>query len=476
MLKMLRAWWQDKLLRGVLKNSSFLFSSNTISAALAMLNSIFTTRLLGVEGLGLVTIVQTFVTNVNRLLSFRMSEVVVKYLGQVLAAGRKELPEQTNESALADQRAAHTAQAAAMVKGIGLVEAATSTLAYLVVLLLASWAALKLVKDPSAVVLIPFYGLMLLANLVYETSAGVLQTHKRFDWLALISTIQSVLTSALILLAFFLSRGIVAILAAYLIGKAFAGIAITILAFRQMNETTGRGWWRASLKLVRDWRSIWSFAINTNLNGTVNLITRDSAYLYLAYLSPAYLAQTYVGYIKLGLSIINFITLPIDPFIWPTYAEITRTIALRQWQRTRSLLKQVSSIAGAWTVAVAAGIAIFGWWLIPLVYGPATLPVYPVVLILLVGYGMANIFNWNRPLLLAFGKPSYPLIVSVCVGVIEILLILLLVPQYGYLMMAAILSAYLTVTVGITAWRGWREISHQEAQDGMAIEPAANDI
>lgn len=59
---------------------------------------------------------------------------------------------------------------------------------------------------------------------------------------------------------------------------------------------------------------------------------------------------------------------------------------------------------------------------------------------------------------------------------IEILLILLLVPQYGYLMMAAILSAYLTVTVGITAWRGWREISHQEAQDGMAIEPAANDI
>ena len=90
MLKTLRAWWHDKLLRGVLKNSSFLFSSNTISAALAMLNSIFATRLLGVEGLGLVTIVQTFVTNVNRLLSFRMSEVVVKYLGQVLAAGHKQ--------------------------------------------------------------------------------------------------------------------------------------------------------------------------------------------------------------------------------------------------------------------------------------------------------------------------------------------------------------------------------------------------
>ena len=111
---------------------------------------------------------------------------------------------------------------------------------------------------------------------------------------------------------------------------------------------------------------------------------------------------------KLGLSIINFITLPIDPFIWPTYAEITRTIALRQWQSTRSLLKQVSSIAGTWTVAVAAGIAYSGWWLIPLVYGPATLPVYPVVLILLVGYGVANIFNWNRPLLLGLRKTVLP--------------------------------------------------------------------
>jgi O-antigen/teichoic acid export membrane protein len=476
MLKTLRAWWHDKLLRGVLKNSGFLFSSNTISAALAMLNSIFATRLLGVEGLGLVTIVQTFVTNVNRLLSFRMSEVTVKYLGQVLAAGDRVQPAGTSGISSTNQAKGGDSQAAALVKGIGLVEAGTSTLAYLILLLLADWAARVLAKEPSMAALFPFYGLMLLANLVYETSSGVLQTHKRFDRLALINTIQNVLTTALILMAFVLRRSVVEVLAAYLLGKAFAGLTISILAFRQMNETSGHGWWRASLKQVQDWRGIWGFALNTNLNGTVNLITRDNAYLYLAYLSPAYIAQTYVGYFKLGLSIINFITLPIDPFIWPTYAEITRTIALRQWQRTRSLLKQVSSIAAAWTIAVAGAIAIFGWWLIPLVYGPSTLPVYPVVLILLVGYGTANIFNWNRPLLLAFGKPSYPLLVSLSVGVIEILLILSLVPEGGYLMMSAILSGYLAITVGITAWRGWHEIRSQEAVDRLLVEPASNDI
>jgi O-antigen/teichoic acid export membrane protein len=66
--------------------------------------------------------------------------------------------------------------------------------------------------------------------------------------------------------------------------------------------------------------------------------------------------------------------------------------------------------------------------------------------------------------------------VSLSFGVVEILLILLLVPQGGYLVMSAILSAYLAATVGVTAWRGWREIRDQEAVDKLLIEPASNEI
>ncbi len=470
MLNHIRSWWQDKLLRGVVKNSSYLFSSNTIAAGLAFLNPIFATRLIGIEGVGLVTIVQTFVSNVNRFLSFRMSEVVVKYFGQALATHQEDTQGSSSAAVIDRQVVKPDAQAAAMIKGIGLMEAATSIAAYLVLLLLASWAARVLIKEPSVVYLIPFYGLMLLANLVYETSTGVLQAHKRFDRIALTNTIQSVLTTSLILVAFILKRGVVEILAAYLIGKAFAGIAITVFALHELNQTLGRGWWRASIREVKNWRGIWGFAFNTNLNGTVNLITRDNASLYLAYLSPAAAAQTYVGYLRLGLSVINFITLPIDPFIWPTYAEITRTTAQRLWQKTRRLLKQVSSIAGIWTFVVAVVTGLLGRWLIPLVFGSDALPVYPVVLILLVGYGIANIFNWNRPLLLALGKPAYPLLVALAVGAVEVLLILWLVPesQLGYLVIAAILSGYLATSVGITAWRGWRETYIQEAQDNLA--------
>ena len=379
---MLRSWWQDKLLRGVLKNSSYLFSSNSLAAILGMVNSIFATRLLGVEGLGLVATIQTFTSNINRLLSFRMSEVVVKYLGQALASQEAETDAQP---------AANNPQAAAVVKGIALLDIGTSSLAYLV-------------------------------------------------------------------------------------GKTFAGVAVSILAFRQMDKSLGGSWWRTSLRLVDDWRGVLSFAVNTNLNGTVNLLTRDNAPLYLAALSPTNAAQANVGYFKLGLSIINFVTLPIDPFIWPTYAEITRTIALRQWKKTRQLLRRVSSIAGAWTLSATAGIALLGWWLIPLVYGPGTSPVYPVVLILLIGYGTANILHWNRPLLLALGKPSYPLLIALAVGFIEVLLVLWLVPPGGHLAMAAILSGYLAASVILIAWRGWRLIRQHEALDSQRVEANVEDI
>jgi len=447
MLQRFHSWRQDHLLRGVVKSSSYLFSSNALSAALSFLQGIFAVRLLGADGYGLVSgTVIVFASNVHRLLSFRMSEVVVKYFGQALVAGKRE-------------------RAAALVKSAGLVEAGTSVLAYLILLLLAPWAAEQIAKDPQAAYLFRFYGLVLFSNLVYETSTGVLQAARRFDRLALVNMSQAILTAALIFAAFLYRGSAFDVLAAYLLGKTLAGLAVAALALRELNTCLGGGWQRAPLSLLADWREIVSFAIQTNLSGTVNLFVRDNIPLYLGALRPEAVAQTEVGYFKLALSIINLVMLPIEPFIWPTYAEITRTIAQKQWQATRRLLKRVSAIAGAWTLAAGGGMALLGWWLIPLVYGSSMGPTYPAMLILLIGYGFANIMNWNRPLLLALGKPSFPVIIAAAAGLVEILLAIWIVPEYGYLSMAAILSVYFVVSISIIVWRGVREISQSDTEN-----------
>ena len=431
----------DPLLKRVVRNSSYLFSSSAISAVLSAIQMIFVVRLLDPDGYGLATgIIMVFASNVNRFLSFRMSEVVVKYVGEALANDKKD-------------------RAAALIKGIGITEAITSVVAFLVLVALSPWAANVLAKDVSTTQLFIFYGLFLLGNLVYETSVGTLQTLNQFGRVARANFFQSIATFILIIIISLWIPNIFGVLAAYLVGKTIAGLMVTLSAIRELNRTFGSKWSNVPLNQVPDWKSIGRFMLSTNINGTINLFARDNIPIYIGY----FLSTTEVGYFKFALTLINLVMLPIEPFIWPTYAEITRTIAQRQWGTTRKLLKQVSSIAGVWTLLTGGGLIALGWWLIPLVFGTKFAPSYPAVVILLFGYACANIFNWNRPLLLALGHPRYPLFVAGIVGAVELALIFWLLPHGNYLTASMIFSGYLAISILWMVWRGLYFIKTEEA-------------
>jgi O-antigen/teichoic acid export membrane protein len=449
MLRALRSWGQDRLLRGILKSSGYLFSSNTISAFLSALQGVFAVWLLGPEGYGLVSgTVIVLVSNIHRLLSFRMNEAVVKYLGQALAEEKEE-------------------RAGAVVKGAALLEGLTSLLAFLILLLLAPLAARFIARESQTTSLFVFYGLVLLVNSVYETSLGVLQATRRFDQMALANLGQSLITVALIFAAWLTKGGPVEVLGAYLLGKAFAGLVIAVGAVRQLDRAVGKTWRAASLSLLPDWRALARFALHTNLNGTVNLLVRDSEPLLIG----LFRSQAEVGYFRLAQGVINLVVMPVDPLIAPTYAEIARSLAQREWALTVRLLKRVSALAAAWVLPVGLALALFGWWIIPTVYKADSAPAYPALALLLVGYGFASILHWNRPLLLALGMPGFPLKVMALTGLAKTALTFSLVPALGYLAEAAILSAYFVASIGIMVAKGVQEIRKLSA---LSFQPPAS--
>jgi len=429
--KLKSAWQTDPLLRRVVKNSGHLLSANAIAALLGFVQGILAVRLIGVTDWGLAATVITFASNINRFLTFRMGEVVVQRMGAALLEGKKS-------------------QAAATVKAAMLTEAATSLLAFVILLVLTPWAALTLGKDIDLAPLFALYGVILLTNLVTESSTGVLQTLRRFNWIARVNMLQSLATASLIGLAFLTGGGLLEVVLAFVVGKTINGLGLAFLALHELRKIWGVGWWKASLDELPEKRAMLLFMLNTNLNGTVTLFTRDNIPLYLA----ALLSTTEVGYFKLALSLINLVLLPLDPFIWPTYTEITQTIARKDWEKTRQLLRRVSLITGSVVAFVGGGLMLTGWFLLPFLYGQEAAPAYPALLILLIGYGFASIFQWNRTLLLALGRPAYPLIVAFLVGLVELGLIFTLVPRFGYLSLAAILSGYFVVSISITVWRG----------------------
>jgi O-antigen/teichoic acid export membrane protein len=190
------------------------------------------------------------------------------------------------------------------------------------------------------------------------------------------------------------------------------------------------------------------------------MLARDSEILWVTH----FFSPLQAGYYKTALAIINLVVMPISPFVGTTYPEITRAIASHQWARLRSLLRRVTLVASAWTGAVGFGLLLFGqrvlffpWTVLGRtfsLYKSEFLPAYPILLVLLVGFGVTNILYWNRSLLLAMGHPDYPLKVVFFAMLIKVALTFLLVPRFGYLMEAGLLSAYFTFTVGTIVWRG----------------------
>jgi len=236
-----------------------------------------------------------------------------------------------------------------------------------------------------------------------------------------------------------------------------------VLAIRQLYLDIGAGWWKVSLRKLPPWREIGRFALSTNLQGTVNLIVRDSEGLFISALrSPAE-----AGYFKIALGVINLVMMPIEPFISTIYTEMSHMVAQRAFSSTRRLLKRVSLIAGTWTAIAGGGLILLGYWLIPFLYGNEYRPAFPAMLLLLVGYGFANIVNWNRPLLLALGQPAYPLKISALVGLLKTSLTLTLVKPFGYLAEAAILSGYLVASISLILRKGLRELNRQRSVESI---------
>ncbi|MCH8094766.1 MAG: oligosaccharide flippase family protein [Chloroflexi bacterium] len=426
----------NPLMQRVIRNSGYLFTGSTLSAAMSMAQGIMAARLLGVQAFGVLGIITVFASVINRLTSFRMSELVVNYVGEY--------------SAKEDWRGA-----AAAFKGAAMAEAASSLIAYALIVGLAPLGARTLAQDAGLADLFAVYGLMVIGHLVAESSTGLLQYFDRFRTLAAIQIGQSALTLALIGYAFLNNGGLEAIVIAYLLGKSISGVSVGLAALRQARQAWGPGWWRTPLSRIADRRrSMLRFGVNTSLTGTLTLLTRDSELLWLGALASPLQA----GYYKVTLAILNVLIIPVQPLISTTYREVSREIASRRWENVRYLLRSGSLIAGAYSMVTALGLVVIGRWVVSL-WGTEFLPVaQQSLMILLLGITVVNTFYWDRTVLLPLGQPEYPTKVTFVAAVLKVGAIFLLVPTFGAIGMAITLGGFFLATRSILVWKTLREI------------------
>lgn len=452
----LRDWTSDRVFKRVLTNSTYLIVSNLISVFI----TIYITSLLGVYKYGVLGIITVYVTNVNKLFSFRMNEMIVRFVSVPYEGGDFRLT-------------------AALIKFGGLIEAVSSLIAFVILAITARWGTELFLHDQSLTGYVLFYGLTILTGFAMETANGVLRVINRYGSIAIVSLLQNLLIAAIVLYAAATGGGLNTILTAYFIGKVILGLAPVLLNLIWLPKLIGPGWWKAPISLIQNKKEILRFTVSTNISNTINLVARDGEILWVG----AFLSPQYAGYYKTAMTVINMVLMPINPLIDTTYIEMMRAIAKRNWELLKRLLKKITTISFVWTTSAYLGLILLGkqllfteWHLFGRafhVFSAEYLPAYPIILILMVGYGIANVLFWNRTLLLSFSKADTATWISFGGMMLKVLGSLFLLSWMPYYTEAILMSLYLAGTVLLMTFIGlshFRSVIQAERSAGNLIK------
>lgn len=446
--KFLNTYIKDDILRRIITNTGYLFSAQGFVAVLSIVRSILEGRLLGAGGLGLLAVISTFSSSINKLTSFRINESVVRFV--------RKFEEHNQQS-----------KSKAIFKSAILFELLGALVAFILICLLAPTGAKLLapewLDEPQLIPWFLIFGLYVLGNFMYDSSKGLLQVFNRFKEIAAVNAVQSIISFLIVGVIFFLDGGFEAILIARIINKLAGALGMSTLAIINANKNWGKGWWKTPISVLKEEKKdLLRFVSSTNISATISLIAKDSESLWIA----AFLNTTAVGYFDLARRLIGYMQMPVDHLSHTTYPELSREIANEKWKSAQRILKRGSVLGAVYMTPFILGAVFFGKYIISL-YGAEFMPAYPIWLIMLAGYFIVNTFFWNRVGLLALNRPVFPTVVNFFAMLIKVAATFILVPQYGLPMFAGLLSGYYIITVSLAALRVHLDIRQKILQESQ---------
>jgi O-antigen/teichoic acid export membrane protein len=431
--------FDSEFLRRILRNSSYLVSATVISAGLGMVQGIFQYRVLDLAGVGLLAAVGGFTSVLNRFTSFRIDELVVRYVRLYQERGQLD-------------------RASAVYKFAGILELLGSLAAFLLIVVLAPLGVSLFSDQAGTEQWFILYGALVLINFVFHSSDGILKVFNRFDAKSLIDISQSIVRLLLTLLVFATGGGLFEIILAELAGRLVRSIAVIGLAFRTAKQKWGQDWWRTPISVLgEDRRSLLTFAFSTNLSATVSLVAKDSEDLWV----NAILGNLAGGIYGLARTLNGLLQIPVSPLPSTTYPELSTAVAQNDWKSVNGILKRGSLLAALYSLPTTALLIVFGHQLIGLYSSnPDASQAYLPLVILLLGFSFVNVFYWNRAALLAFNRPVYPTIVNLIGMILKVLGIIFLAETYGVIAFAALLVGYYIFTVGLSVLRVRKDLRY----------------
>jgi O-antigen/teichoic acid export membrane protein len=399
------------LRRPFVRHVGVLTVANGVGAVLSVVQGILVARWLGPELYGVAALVMSVPSLVYTFFDARSAEASVKFLSEFDARGERE-------------------RALAMCKVGYTVDFTIAGVAFLVILLLAPWAAKGIVKRPEMGWLIILYGSAFLPRGLTGTSYAVLATSGRFPTIALIDTLTNILRVGLVLVLVGLGWQVAGVVWGNAIAMAATGLLYGILAYGLAKSRWGRSWLLADWSYLRGRRrEVIRFLAYNDLNALLGLIPKQLDVVLLGYFRN----PIEVGYYKLAKTLagaVGYVVGPLQSVVYPEFAKLWGIGDMKAFrQKTRKLALQVGLPLAAVT---ACGVMLLPF-ILPALLGQSYDPAVPAAQLLLLGSAIWFGFFWLRPVYFAQGRLHVWTRISVLVVFLSVLGFFVITPHWGYL-------------------------------------------
>lgn len=331
---MLRALIRDDLLRRMLRNTSYLLTGTAAGSFLALISLALTARALGPEQLGILAMIQAYVSMVDRA-RIEVWPALIKYGAEALEAERyDEFRSQMRFGVLVDLCSAVFATSLAVA---GVFAAGWWF----------DWA-------PQTVQMAGVFSLSILFRMSSMPTA-VLRLFNRFGLDAVQDIVTNSLRVLLVAIAYLAGAGLWAFLLITMTAIILNSTVLTIVGWRVLWQQGHRGFMSSSCKgITRRCPGIWGFIWSLNAGNIARRSTREVDVLFVGGVLDPAAASLYHVAKKLG-EVLVLAGTPIQQVVYP---ELARLWARADAIRFRRTVSQVDLGSGGLGVAFLIVIAL----------------------------------------------------------------------------------------------------------------------
>lgn len=426
----MRHWFKDQHMRSLLKNSSYLGASRIVAAIAAVATLAFTGRSLGVMLFGLLILIHSYAQAASSLSKFQSWQVIVRYGGQGLAAGRPE-----------DFKVA-----TGFSFGLDILSGIVGMLLAMALLpLIGTWFGI-----PDSYILLAILYCTVIPTMQAMTPSGVLRTLDRFDLVSWGGIANPIARAILAGIAWWMEAPFEAYLLIWYVTDLGGDLFMWWLAGRELKRRGMADALRPTLK-PHPLEGAWKFAIRVNLTSSLTAAWGPVARLIVGGL----LGPASAAFYRVAATLADSAQKPVNLLAHAFYPEVMKLDP--KTKKPWKLMIRGAALAAIFGLVAALVVALAGEQIIRLIFGAQFTPAYPVLIVLILAPLLAMMAFPFEPMLYALGRSAAPLKARLGGTIVYFAIVAPLAWRFGVTGAAAAFVIGTAVFVGLLGLQLWRE-------------------